>query len=190
MAPSSDATKGDMSCMHVCMCVCVCVCVYACARVCVCACAHVRVYVCSCTCMYVCTYVRTYERTYVRTYVCTYMLIIGTGCRVQVFSLILDSSVGLSAGIQSAEDWVSGTLWVRILHSAEEDNLSPSIRKSLACARASKSTTTNMYVCMYVCGVEWAECSLIIGTGCRVQVLSLILDSSVGLSAGIHSAGD
>ena len=31
------------------------------------------------------------------------MLIIGTGCRVQVFSLILDSSVGLSAGIQSAE---------------------------------------------------------------------------------------
>ena len=40
------------------------------------------------------------------------------------------------------------------------------------------------------CGVEWAECSLIIGTGCRVQVFSLILDSSVGLSAGIQSAGD
>ena len=40
------------------------------------------------------------------------------------------------------------------------------------------------------CGVEWAECSLIIGTGCRVQVLSLILDSSVGLSVGIQSAGD
>ena len=39
-------------------------------------------------------------------------------------------------------------------------------------------------------GVEWAECSLIIGTGCWVQVLSLILDSSVGLSAGIQSAGD
>ena len=40
------------------------------------------------------------------------------------------------------------------------------------------------------CGVEWAECSLIIGTGCRVQVFSLIIDSSVGLSAGIQSAGD
>ena len=40
------------------------------------------------------------------------------------------------------------------------------------------------------CGVEWAECSLIIGTGCRVQVFSLILDSSVGLSASIQSAGD
>ena len=52
-------------------------------------------------------------------------LIIGTGCRVQVFSLILDSSVGLSAGIQSAGYSVPKTLWVRILHSAEEDNLSP-----------------------------------------------------------------
>ena len=52
-------------------------------------------------------------------------LIIGTGCRVQVFSLILDSSVGLSAGIQSAGDSVPETLWVRILHSAKEDNLSP-----------------------------------------------------------------
>ena len=44
----------------------------------------------------------------------------GSSC----FSLILDSSVGLSAGIQSAGDSVPGTLWVRILHSAEEDNLS------------------------------------------------------------------
>ena len=34
------------------------------------------------------------------------------------------------------------------------------------------------------------QCSLIIGTGCRVEVFSLILDSSVGLSAGIRSAGD
>ena len=39
-------------------------------------------------------------------------------------------------------------------------------------------------------GVKWAECSLIIGTGCRVKVFSLILDSSVGLSASIQSAGD
>ena len=38
--------------------------------------------------------------------------------------------------------------------------------------------------------VEWADCSLIIGTGCRVQVSSLILDSPVGLSVGIHSAGN
>ena len=39
-------------------------------------------------------------------------------------------------------------------------------------------------------GVEWAECLLIIGTGCRVQVFSLILDSSVDLSAGIQFAGE
>ena len=38
--------------------------------------------------------------------------------------------------------------------------------------------------------VKWAECSLIIGTGCRIQVFSLILDSSVGLSASIQSAGE
>ena len=39
------------------------------------------------------------------------------------FCLILDSSGGLSAGIQSAGDLVPETL-VRILHSAEEDNWS------------------------------------------------------------------
>ena len=44
--------------------------------------------------------------------------------------------------------------------------------------------------CQNGCGVEWAEDSLIIGTGCQVQVFSLILDSSVGLPAGIQSAGD
>ena len=56
-----------------------------------------------------------------------------------------------------------------------------------------------VYECMYVCSqvrkpngseVKWAECSLIIGTGCWVQVFSLILDSSVGLWVGIQSAGD
>ena len=39
-------------------------------------------------------------------------------------------------------------------------------------------------------GVEWAECSLIIWMGYWVQVFfSLILDTSVALSAGIQSAG-
>ena len=72
------------------------------------------------------------------------LLIIGTGCRVQVFSLILDSSVGLSAGIQSAEDWVSETLWVRILHSAEEDNVSPFDSK-IACLCQSIEINNNKY---------------------------------------------
>ena len=39
-------------------------------------------------------------------------------------------------------------------------------------------------------GFEWAECSLTIRTGCRVQVFSLIRDIPVDLSAGIQSAGD
>ena len=98
------------------------------------------------------------------------LLIMATGCRV--FSLILDSSFGLSAGIQSAGDWVSETFCDRIRHSAEEENLSPfdskighsvcwglgfrdplvsnpafSRGRQLACATASKLTTTNMCCC-------------------------------------------
>ena len=97
------------------------------------------------------------------------LLIIGTDCRVQVLCLILDSSVGSSAGIQSAEDWVSETLWVRILHSAEENNLSPFDSK-LACLCQSIEINNNKYVYRQSqvrmpngCGVRWAECLLIIG---------------------------
>ena len=93
-------------------------------------------------------------------------------------SLILDSSVGLSAGIQSAEDWVSETLWVRILHSAEEDNLSPFDSK-IACLCQSIEINNGKYIYRQSqvrmpngSGVRWAECLLIIGTGCRVQVLA------------------
>ena len=83
-----------------------------------------------------------------------YLLIIGTGCRVQVFSLILDSSVGLSAGIQSAEDWVPETLWVRILHSAEEDNLSPFDSK-IACLCQSIKINNNKYIYILICAYMW-----------------------------------
>ena len=38
--------------------------------------------------------------------------------------------------------------------------------------------------------VKWDECSLIIGTGCWVQVVCLVLDSSDGLWVGIQSASD
>ena len=64
--------------------------------------------------------------------------------RMRLIILILDSSVGLSAGIQSAEDWVSETLWVRILHSAEEDNLSPFDSK-IACLCQSIEINNNKY---------------------------------------------
>ena len=64
---------------------------------------------------------------------------------VGVYLCILDSSVGLSAGIQSAEDWVSETPWVRILLSAEEDNLSPFDSK-IACLCQSIEINNNKYV--------------------------------------------
>ena len=53
-----------------------------------------------------------------------YSLIIGAGCLVNDFSFLLDSSVELWVGIQSAGDLVSQISERRILHSAEEDNLS------------------------------------------------------------------
>ena len=74
-------------------------------------------------------------------------LIIGTGCRVQVFSLILDSSVGLSAGIQSAGDSVPETLWVRILHSAKEDNLSPFDSKITCLCQSIEINNNKQIVC-------------------------------------------
>ena len=84
---------------------------------------------------------------------------------------------------------------VQILHSAKEHNLFP-FDLNIACLCHSIEINNNKYVYRQSqvrkstdSGVKWAECSLIIGTGCRVQVFSLILDSSVGLSASIQSAG-
>ena len=91
--------------------------------------------------------------------------------------------------------WCLGP-WVPILHSAEEHNLSP-FDLNIACLCQKIEINNNKYVyCQSQVRestdsrVKWAECSLIIGTGCRVQVFSLILDGSVGLSASIQSAGD
>ena len=74
---------------------------------------------------------------------------------------------------------------VQILHSAEENNKSP-FDLNIACLCQSIEINNNKYVYRQSqvpkstdSGVKWAECSLIIGTGCRVQVFSLILDSSV-----------
>ena len=83
--------------------------------------------------------------------------------------------------------WCLGPL-VQILHSAEEHNLSP-FDLNIACLCQSIEISNNKYVYRQSqvrkstdSWVKWAECSLIIGTGCRVHVFSLILDSSVGLS--------
>ena len=87
------------------------------------------------------------------------------------FCLILDSSVGLSAGIKSAGDSVPKTL-VQILHSAEEDNLSPfDLKITCLCQSIKINNDKHVYRQSQVrkpngSGVEWAECSLIIWTGC------------------------
>ena len=73
--------------------------------------------------------------------------------------------------------WCLRLWWVRILPSAEEDNLFP-LDSNIACLCQSIEINNNKHVYRQSqvrmpngCGVEWAECSLIIGTGCRVQVL-------------------
>ena len=91
--------------------------------------------------------------------------------------------------------WYLGSR-VQILHSAEEHNLSP-FDLNIACLCQIIGINNNKYVYRQSqvrkstdSGFKWAECSLIIGTGCRVQVFSLIFVSSVGLSASIQSAAD
>ena len=84
--------------------------------------------------------------------------------------------------------------WVRIFLSAEEDNLSPFDSK-IACLCTEIDNNIDVYRQSQLwkptgSGFEWAECSLIIGTGYWVQIFSLILDSSDGLSASIQSVGD
>ena len=103
-------------------------------------------------------------------------LIIGTGCRVQV---LVWSSIAQSV-CQRAFSLL--TIWclgprVQILHSVEEHNLSP-FDLNIACLCQSIEINNNKYVYRQSqarkstdSGVKWAECSLIIGTGCRVQVL-------------------
>ena len=94
-----------------------------------------------------------------------------TGCWVQVFSLILDSSVGLSASIQYG-DLVSETL------GFEEDNLSPfDSNIGSLCQSIEINYSKHVYRQSQVqkptgSGIEWAVCSVIIGTVCWVQILA------------------
>ena len=72
-------------------------------------------------------------------------LLIYDDLSVQVFRLILNSSVGLWVGIQSAGELVSETSQLR------------SIRKSLACTRASK-LTRNIYIYIYEVMAKYEPC--------------------------------
>ena len=122
-------------------------------------------------------------------------LIIGTGCRIQVLAWSSVTQSVCQRAFSLLAIWCLGPR-VQILHSAEEHNLSP-FDLNIACLCQSIEINNNYYVYRQSqvrkstdSGVKWAQCSLIIGTGCRVQILGLILDSSVGLSASIQSAGD
>ena len=78
--------------------------------------------------------------------------------------------IRLSAGIQSAGDSIPETL-VRILHSAEEDNLSTFDSKiACLCQSIKINDSKHIYHQSQVrkptgCGVEWTEVLLTIGTG-------------------------
>ena len=73
--------------------------------------------------------------------------------------------------------WFSYQL-IAILHSAEEDNVSP-FHSNIACLCQSIEINNDKHAYhqsqlrkQIGSEVEWAECLLIIGTGCQVQVLA------------------
>ena len=96
-----------------------------------------------------------------------------------VFSFMLEKYIVCDAcGLRSPSFESSSVLYIACLCQSIEINNNKHVYRQ---SQVRKSTDS---------GVKWAECSLIIGTGCQVQVFSLILNSSVGLSASIQSAGD
>ena len=89
------------------------------------------------------------------------------------YSLILHSSVGLSAGIQSAVDLVSETLGSNPAFSRERQLVSFWFEYRLLCPSIEINNNKHVYRQSQVrkptgSGVEWAEYSLTIGTGCPV----------------------
>ena len=106
------------------------------------------------------------------------LLTIGTGCRVQVLAWSSMAQSVCQWAFSLLAIWCLRPWWVRILLSAEEDNLSP-FDSNIACLCQSIEINNNKHVYRQSqvrmpngCGVKWAECLLIIGTGCRVQVLA------------------
>ena len=123
-----------------------------------------------------------------------YISIIGTGYQVQILfdPRLLSRFV---SGIQSAGNLIYQTSKVRILHAAEEDNLSPFDSKIAWLYQSIKHNNNRHVYCQSQVRkptgseVMWAKCSLIIGTWAIEFKFCLILDSSVSLWVGIRSAG-
>ena len=104
-------------------------------------------------------------------------LIIGTSCRVQVFAWSSIAQSVCQRAFSLLAIWCLGPR-LQILHSAEEHNLSP-FDLNIACLCQSIEINNNKYIYRQSqvrkstdSGDKWAECSLIIGTSCRVQVFA------------------
>ena len=104
-------------------------------------------------------------------------LIIGTAVK---FKFLAWSSIAQSVcqrAFSLLAIWCLRPWRVRILHSAEEDNMSP-LDSNIACLCQSIEINNNKHVyrqsqvrMLNGCGVEWAECSLIIGTAVDFKFL-------------------
>ena len=119
-------------------------------------CMHVYIRKCTRACMYTCVYISLEPGANAKR-------LWGQSVCQRAFSLL--------------EIWCLRPWWVRILLSAEEDNLSL-FDSNIACLCQSITINNSKHVYRQSqvrmpngCGVKWAECSLIIGTGCWVQVL-------------------
>ena len=91
--------------------------------------------------------------------------------------LILDNSVDLWVGVQSANNLGSQTSQLRILHLAEDDNWSLFNSKTVCLCQSFKINNKHVYRQSQVqkpigSVVKWAEYSLTIGTGCWIQVIA------------------
>ena len=111
------------------------------------------------------------------------------GLSTSGFSLILDSSVSLWVGIQSAGELVSQALGFESWSHQREPMCLLSIRKSLACARASWLTTTTIYVCMCACmhGPQQSFGSSLVGCICVSMCQSTIINTNICITrAGVQ----
>ena len=112
---------------------------------------YVCIYVCMHACMHVCMYVCMHMHAcmYVCMYLCVYL------CAVE-FKFIAWSSIAQSVCqlvFSLLAIWCPRPWWVRILLSAEEDNLSP-LDSNIACLCQSIEINNNKHVCTQF---QWRE---------------------------------
>ena len=126
---------------------------------------------------------------------------IRTRTHTKLSGLNAHSSFAWSSTAQSVCEWafrlVSQNCKVPILHSTEEDNLVLFVSKwHFSVSEHYQNQTTNMYIASQGwtnsgSEVKWAECSLIIGTGCWAQVFAWSsIAQSVQVWVDIQTAGD